>query len=51
VELADESPWPTRSASSRAIAAYIEQFYNCGRWQSRLGYQTPVAFEERRRAG
>ena len=46
VELADESPWPTRSAASGAIAAYIERFYNRERLHSGLGYQSPARFEQ-----
>jgi putative transposase len=46
VELADESPWPSRSAATRAIAAYIDQFYNRERLHSRLGYLSPVSFEQ-----
>jgi len=46
VELADESPWPSRSAATRTIAAYIEEFYNRERLHSRLGYQSPVGFEQ-----
>jgi putative transposase len=45
VELADEAPWPSRSAATRAIGAYIEQFYNRARLHSHLGYQSPVSFE------
>lgn len=45
VEL-DESRWPSRSAAARAIAAYIEVFYNRERLHSRLGYLSPVRFEQ-----
>ena len=46
VELAEELPWPSRSAAIRTIAAYIDQFYNRERLHSRLGYQSPVRFEQ-----
>jgi putative transposase len=44
VEL-DEDVWPTRETARRAIAAFIEQFYNRERLHSSLNYQSPVAFE------
>ena len=46
VELADEAPWPSRSAARRAVAAFIDDFYNRVRLHSRLGYQSPIAFEQ-----
>jgi putative transposase len=49
VEL-DEDVWPTRQTARRAIAAFIEQFYNRERLHSSLNYQSPVAFEARRAA-
>jgi transposase InsO family protein len=44
--LADESPWPSRSAVTRAIAASIEPFYNRERLHSSLGYQSPICCEQ-----
>ena len=46
VEL-DDAVWPTRQTATRAIAAFIEQFYNRERLHLSLNYQTPVAFEAR----
>jgi transposase InsO family protein len=37
--------WPTEAAATRAIATYIESFYNPVRLHSTLGYQSPNAFE------
>jgi putative transposase len=37
--------WPTEAAATRAIATYIETFYNPVRLHSTLGYQSPNSFE------
>jgi putative transposase len=50
VELGTEGSWPTRRAATRAIAAFIERFYNRERLHSSLNYQSPAAFERRRTA-
>jgi len=49
VEL-DETVWPTRHAAVRAVADFIEDFYNTRRLHSTLNYQTPAAFEARQPA-
>lgn len=46
VEL-DGAPWPTRRSAIRAIAAFIERFYNTTRLHSSLGYRSPATFEAR----
>jgi putative transposase len=38
--------WPSRALAHRAIADYIERFYNPERLHSTLGYQSPIAFEQ-----
>jgi transposase InsO family protein len=50
VELDDDGYWPTRRAATRAIADFIERFYNRERLHSSLNYQSPAAFERRRHA-
>jgi putative transposase len=37
--------WPTRAALIEALLDYIEDFYNPQRIQKRLGYQSPINFE------
>ena len=48
VELDEDGSWPTRRAATRAIAEFIERFYNRERLHSSLNYQSPAAFERRR---
>ena len=50
VEIDDDGAWPTRRAATRAIADFIERFYNLERLHSSLDYQSPATFERRRRA-
>lgn len=45
-ELVTGAAFKTRAAAARAIAAYIEQFYNAERLHSTLGYISPRRFEE-----
>ena len=45
VELVHGASWPTREHARRAIAEYIELFYNPQRRHSSLGYLSPIAFE------
>lgn len=44
-ELEDRVLWPTRQAATRAIASYIDGFYNTTRLHSSLNYQSPMDFE------
>ena len=44
-ELLDRRPWTTRAGAKRAIAEYIELFYNAQRLHSRLGYVSPAEYE------
>jgi transposase InsO family protein len=44
-ELVDEARWPTRVAAERAIAEFIEVWYNRQRRHSSLGYVSPVEYE------
>ena len=46
VEL-DHPVWPTRHAAVRAVADFIDDFYNTRRLHSTLDYQSPAAFEAR----
>jgi transposase InsO family protein len=48
VEIDEDGDWPTRRAATRAIADFIERFYNRERLHSSLNYQSPAAFERRR---
>jgi transposase InsO family protein len=50
VEIDAASVWPTRASATRAIANFIEGFYNTARLHSSLGYRTPAEFEARRAA-
>ena len=51
VELIHDRAWATRAEATRAIAEYIEDFYNVRRRHSSLGYLSPLAFELRAAAG
>lgn len=51
VELVYRQRFSTRDEALRAIAAYIETFYNTVRRHSALGYRSPAAFEAANRAG
>ena len=44
-ELVHGARWPTRAAAHRALAAYIDRWYNHQRRHSALGYRSPVAYE------
>lgn len=44
-ELLDDTPFPTKSCARRAIADYIDNYYNTQRLHSYLGYKTPVEYE------
>jgi putative transposase len=44
VELENDR-WPTREVAMRAVADFVERFYNTQRLHSTLGYQSPAAFE------
>ena len=45
-ELIHRQTWPTREAAKAAIHEYIEVFYNRRRLHSRLGFVSPVQFED-----
>jgi putative transposase len=45
-ELVHRRAWPTREAAKAAIHEYIEVFYNRRRLHSRLGYVSPVQYED-----
>jgi putative transposase len=47
VELVDRKPWPTRQQARLAIHDYIVTFYNPNRRHSRLGYLTPMEYEQK----
>lgn len=47
-ELVDRTTWATRRQARLAVFEWIEVFSNRQRLHSALGYQTPLAFEERR---
>ena len=44
-ELVYRTAFPTRARARRAIAEYIEVFYNRHRLHSALGYKTPAQVE------
>ena len=44
-ELVQGARWPTRAAAHRALADYINPWYNHQRRHSALGYRSPVAYE------
>ncbi|WP_433304482.1 integrase core domain-containing protein [Actinoplanes sp. CA-030573] len=44
-ELIHRQAWPTPTAARQAIFEYIEGWYNTRRRHSRLGYQSPTAYE------
>lgn len=41
--------WQTLQQTEKAIARYIDRFYNPVRRHSSLGFQNPIAFERRAR--
>lgn len=49
VEIGEACYWSTHRAAMSGIADFIERFYNVERLHSSLGYQSPAAFERRRR--
>ena len=44
-EFYDRRTWRTRDEARRAVARWIEIFYNRRRRHSAIGYQSPVDFE------
>jgi len=46
-ELLHQASWPTRSAAIRAVASYIDDWYNPERRHSTLGYLSPMEYERR----
>ncbi len=48
-ELVDRYRWPTRASLIRALADYIDGWYNRERRHSSLGYLSPIAYEQRLR--
>ena len=46
-ELLDHETYATRASASKAIADFIDNFYNCQRRHSTLDYVSPVEFELR----
>jgi putative transposase len=44
-ELVSDAHWETRAAAHRALAAYIEAWYNHQRRHASLGYRSPVEYE------
>lgn len=49
-ELDGPATWPTRAAARGALFDFIERWYNRERRHSRLGYQSPSAYEAAHRA-
>jgi transposase InsO family protein len=45
-ELLDTRSWTTRAELGQAIFEYIEAWYNPHRRHSRLGYHSPVSYEQ-----
>ena len=41
--------WQTRAQAENAVARYIDGFYNPVRRHSSLGFQSPIAFEQKAR--
>ena len=48
-ELLERQTWATRSATTVALAQYIDGWYNPYRRHSYLGYLSPAAFEQQQR--
>ena len=48
-ECVDRQRWATRGALRRALADYIDGWYNRERRHSTLGYLSPMAFERQLR--
>ena len=44
-ELIEPNTFKTRTDARNSISEFIEGFYNPRRWHSRLGYLSPVAYE------
>jgi transposase InsO family protein len=44
-EMDDLNQWPTRAAAQRALAEFIDRWYNHQRLHSSLGYRSPVQYE------
>jgi transposase InsO family protein len=44
-ELAHDARWPSRSSAHRALAEYIDDWYNERRRHASLGNKTPAQFE------
>ncbi len=49
-ELLDTRSWTSREQLGQAIFEYIEAWYNPHRRHSRLGYESPVSYEQTGRA-
>jgi transposase InsO family protein len=48
IEDANQQPYESIEQATRAIADYIDRFYNPKRMHSSLGYQSPIDFEKGR---
>lgn len=46
-DLINRRSWPTKAELRGEVFSYVEEFYNPIRLHSRLGYLSPVVFEER----